>query len=119
MAFLQIHTVVHGSGVRPGGNNDGFSLYSPQFPEWIREITLNAYELFANPDQAHVIEIYPPFYYYHSQAFVDATSGIEGVDAMFTQLMTSDNFEAGWNAWIASKEADVAAALEDLNANVD
>lgn len=104
---------------RPGGNNDGFSLRSPAFPEWIQSKVLAAYDTFKDESQTDVVEIYPPFYYYSSQVVTDAMADVEGTGEKFTQLLTSDDIEAEWTAWVESKAETVQVAIDDFNANVE
>ncbi len=104
---------------RTAGNNDGFSMIDPSYPEWERNIYLNAMKIFSDESQTTIIPVNANFSFFTSDKYAQATAGLETeVVNKIAELMTSKDIETDWNAWVTQKSSEVTPALDELNANV-
>lgn len=104
---------------RTGGNSDAFALISPSYPQWERDIYLNAMEIFSDESQTTIIPVNADYSFYTSESYAQATSGLENETyTKIAELLTSKDIEADWTAWVNQKLPEVQSALEELNANV-
>lgn len=102
---------------RPGGNNDGFAMFSPGNPEWIRNIATSTYDTYTK--QGLIVPFDANFAYFYSEAYANATAGLEkAIYTKIAELMTSNNIEADWTAWVNQKLKEVQPAIDELNANL-
>lgn len=101
---------------RIAGCNDNFSNYSPQYPEKVQEMILSGYETYSS-DEAEIIVVDPDVAYFTDEAYLDATAGLEEQTYQkIAELIIHDDFIDQWHAWVEQKSAELAPAIEALNA---
>lgn len=103
---------------RSVGATDGFALVNPAYPQWIKDLVIRQSERYSAPD-VNLIPLDSEFAFFTTEAYDAAVAGLEDeVYTKITELMTSKNIEADWNAWVNQKSGEIQPALDELNANL-